>query len=306
MNAGPVCMAKRPRRRSAPRTAVLFPGLLTSNIRSVSLPPESPDAFVGQVRQHPRIAAGGARRAVADEPPIKSPSPEHETGLKPHARSIHIASTQLPGFGREDGDKRLHANANAPDHWGPMSNPDPLLMSADIARMASERPDLDEELVQAIYQHLVLIESRQPTIDELRAYVDRVSSLDQDKLRQRLGLGARPRRGPRAPAKPGGGRPMEPGTAAMTTRDEIQPTRPDRRRTARGPGRPGWTDELFWMRYQEALDRATPPYTYRSIAPHFETLDGTRGTDPEYVRKLVGRHGVPPAAEPGSVGSSPP
>ena len=95
-----------------------------------------------------------------------------------------------------------------------MSNPDPLVMSADIARMASERPELDEELIQALYQHLVLIEGRQPTIDELRQYVDRVSSLDQGKLRQRLGLGARRRRPPRGPAKPGRGRPK--GTGLLT------------------------------------------------------------------------------------------
>lgn len=187
-----------------------------------------------------------------------------------------------------------------------MRHPDPLIMSADIARMASERPEFDGELVQALYQHLVLIEGRQPALDELRDYVERVSSLDQDTLRQRLGLVARRRRGARAPAMRGRGRPTELGKAEMATRDEIEPTRADRRRAARGPGRPGWTDELFWTRYQQALDRATPPYTYRSIAPHFETLDGTRGTDPEYVRKLVARHGLPPDWEPGSVGSSPP
>lgn len=186
-----------------------------------------------------------------------------------------------------------------------MSHPDPLIMSADIARMASERPELGEELTRALYQHLALIEGRQPTIDELRDYVERVSSLDESALRQRLGLVSPRRRGPRPPAKPDGGRPAQPGSAVMTSREGIQPTRADRR-TARRPGRPGWTDELFWMRYQEALDRATPPYTYRSIAPHFETLDGTRGTDPEYVRKLVGRHGLPPDRERGSAGSSSP
>ena len=93
--------------------------------------------------------------------------------------------------------------------------------------------------------------------------------------------------------------------AVTAPREDPESASGIRRRAARRPGRPGWTDELFWARYQEALDRATPPHTYRSIAPHFETLDGTRGTDPEYVRKLVGRHGLPPAVEPGSAGSSP-
>lgn len=82
-----------------------------------------------------------------------------------------------------------------------MSNPDPLIMSADIARVAAERPELDDELLTALYQHLVLIEARQPTPDELREYIDRVSCLDQETLRQRLGLGPRRKRGRRpAPA----------------------------------------------------------------------------------------------------------
>jgi len=99
-----------------------------------------------------------------------------------------------------------------------MTNPDPLLMSADIARVAAERPDLDEELVTALYQHLVLIEARQPTVDELREYVERVSCLDQDTLRQRLGLGPRGTRGRQArrversaPAGLGRGRPRGSG-----------------------------------------------------------------------------------------------
>ena len=95
-----------------------------------------------------------------------------------------------------------------------MRHPDPLIMSADIARVASERPELGEELVQALYQHLVLIEGRQPAIDELREYVDRLSSLDEQALRQRLGLVARRRRGHGAPAKPGRGRPK--GTGLLT------------------------------------------------------------------------------------------
>jgi hypothetical protein len=96
-----------------------------------------------------------------------------------------------------------------------MSHPDPLIMSADIARMASERPELGEELTRALYQHLVLIEGRQPTIDELRDYVERVSSLDESALRQRLGLVSPRRRGPRPPAKPKRGRPKGSGQLTM-------------------------------------------------------------------------------------------
>ena len=191
-----------------------------------------------------------------------------------------------------------------------MSNPDPLIMSADIARVASERPEMGEELVRALYQHLVLIEGRQPEIDELRSYVDRLSSLDEDALRQRLGLGRR-KRGPLGPAMPRRPTPTRTTSTAAErmavgagvheesghepARAEAADAEPaDRRSAARGPGRPGWTSELFSTRYQAALDRATPPYTYRSIAGQFETLDGSVGADPDHLRKLVKRYGRPP------------
>ena len=191
-----------------------------------------------------------------------------------------------------------------------MRHPDPLIMSADIARVASERPELDEELIQAIYQHLVLIERRQPTIDELREYVDRVSSLAQDKLRQRLGLGRR-KRGPRGPAmarRPSPTRTTSAVAEGMTfdagiheesghgrvQAEEADAGPADRRSVARGPGRPGWTSELFSTRYQAALDRATPPYTHQSIADQFEMLDGSVGPDPDHLRKLLKRYGRPP------------
>ena len=92
-----------------------------------------------------------------------------------------------------------------------MSNPDPLIMSADIARVAAERPEMGDELVRALYQHLVLIEGRQPTIDELRGYVDRLSSLDEHVLRQQLGLVPQRRPGRPAAARPGRGRPRGSG-----------------------------------------------------------------------------------------------
>ena len=95
-----------------------------------------------------------------------------------------------------------------------MRNPDPLIMSADIARVVAERPEMGEELVRALYQHLVLIEGRQPEIDELRGYVDRLSSLDERALRQRLGLVPRRGRARSTPTKPGRGRP--PGSGQLT------------------------------------------------------------------------------------------
>lgn len=62
----------------------------------------------------------------------------------------------------------------------------------------------------------------------------------------------------------------------------------------RGRGRPPWTADLFWSRYREAVARARAPHTYDALAPHFERLDGTVGTEPDYLRKLVGRFGLPP------------
>ena len=62
----------------------------------------------------------------------------------------------------------------------------------------------------------------------------------------------------------------------------------------RGPGRPGWTRELFWARYADARTRSAPPHTYAAIAAHFEMLDGETGTEPDYLRKLVKRFGLPP------------
>lgn len=168
-----------------------------------------------------------------------------------------------------------------------MTNPDPLLMTADIVRVAMERPELDVELVAALYQHLVLIEGRQPDVDELREYVDRVSCLDQDTLRQRLGLAPRRARGrrPRAAEPPPNARPTAPVVRPVASRG-----------LGRGRGRPGWTPELFAARYRAARERATPPYTDQSIAAHLEMLDGATGTEPDYLRKLVKRFGLPTSA----------
>ncbi len=171
-----------------------------------------------------------------------------------------------------------------------MTNPDPLLMSADIARVAAERPDLDDDLIGALYQHLVLIERGQPKIDELREYVDRVASLDEDKLRQCLGLGRR-KRGRRAPAM--ARRPI-PTRRTSIAAEVADGDPPDRRSVARRPGRPGWTSELFSTRYQAAQGGATLPHTYQSIADQFEMLDGSVGTDPDHLRKLMKRYGRTP------------
>ncbi len=121
----------------------------------------------------------------------------------------------------------------------------------------------------------------------LRDYVERVSSLDQDELRQRLGL-VRRKRGPRS--LPMATRPSR--TGEMSTAAHAVDA--DRRHAARAPGRPGWTSDLFALRYQAALERATPPHTYQSVADRFEMLDGSVGTDPDHLRKLMKRYGQTP------------
>jgi hypothetical protein len=86
-----------------------------------------------------------------------------------------------------------------------MSSLDPLLMSADITLLEAERPDLDVVLIAAIYHHLLAIEGRQPSLDEFREYVEHVSCLGEEALRQHLGLELRrPRRRPQAVERPTG------------------------------------------------------------------------------------------------------
>lgn len=97
-------------------------------------------------------------------------------------------------------------------------SPDPLLMLADIARVAAERPELDETTVHAIYQHLVLTQGTHPTIDQARDYVDHLTSnLGERAVRQRLGLGPLRKGGRRAPAKQTRGRPKGSGHLSLAS-----------------------------------------------------------------------------------------
>ena len=168
-----------------------------------------------------------------------------------------------------------------------MRRPDPLLMLADIARIASERPELDEGLVRAIYQHQVLTSGRQPTLQQAHAYIEHLTvRLDDATLRATLGLGPGP-----------GRRANEPGETVNTAPDVGEARSSGRGAVARQsgrPGRPAWTRDLFWARYRVACSSTPPPHTYRSVAPAFESLDGTVGIDPEHLRKLAGRYGLPP------------
>ena len=45
----------------------------------------------------------------------------------------------------------------------------------------------------------------------------------------------------------------------------------------RGPGRPGWTPDLFEERWSDASRLTPPPRTFKALAKHFRALDGTVG-----------------------------
>jgi hypothetical protein len=163
-----------------------------------------------------------------------------------------------------------------------VSKLDPLLMRADIARVGAERPDLDHTIVRGLYEHFLDVQGRQPDLDEFRDYVDRItSSIEWLDLRELLD-------------------PHEPTVEERAAYEEAA-FHSDRVVNAvtvapgpRRPGRPGWTADLFWARYGDACARADPPCTYRSVARHFESLDGGRGIDPDHLRKLARRFGPPP------------
>jgi len=122
-----------------------------------------------------------------------------------------------------------------------MSRSDPLLMLADIARLAFENPDLDESLVRAIYQHQVISSGRQPTLAQAREYIGHLTShLDDATIRVTLGLPPAVRAVLESPAvpsvrtrRPGRGRPR--GTGLLTVanvRDVYKALRSERPRQA--------------------------------------------------------------------------
>lgn len=96
-----------------------------------------------------------------------------------------------------------------------MSRPDRLAILADIARVGAEYPDLGEEVVRALRGRLRWRQPHEPTLDEFRAYVERLSGLGADALRLELGLVAYPARHRPRPASPatapGRGRPRGSG-----------------------------------------------------------------------------------------------
>lgn len=88
------------------------------------------------------------------------------------------------------------------------------------------------------------------------------------------------------------GRDLAKESPASATTSEATETPRGR---ARNAGRPGWTPERFWTHYCDAVGRADPAHTNASIAAQFEMLDGVMGIEPDSLRKLVRRFGLPPA-----------
>jgi hypothetical protein len=151
---------------------------------------------------------------------------------------------------------------------------DYIRMRGHINRVKSEFPTLDPELIERICQHFILVRRSRRTFKKMRAYVvELISDHDEPTLRGMLGMSPKTNTG-----------------ASGRRRTEIAAGGQSRRPR----GRPGWTAELFWDRYREACERAGQPHVYRTIAAHFLMLHGERGTDAEYLRKLVRRYGLPP------------
>ena len=161
-----------------------------------------------------------------------------------------------------------------------MANLDYLQRRADILAALDEQPDRDYDIVEGLYGYFVAVRGRQPEPDEFRAYVHHISSSFEWRDLWELFSPHSPLTEEEKAARLGR---VAPGMAAGTAA-------PPRFR----PGRPGWTPELFWARYLDACARSTPPHSFRSVAPNFDTLDGVRGIDPDHLRKLARRFGLPP------------
>ena len=65
----------------------------------------------------------------------------------------------------------------------------------------------------------------------------------------------------------------------------------------RGPGRPSWTPELFWEHLRAAIKASRGDDRLATWAAKFEALNGARGVEPETLRRLINRYGMPPTSE---------
>ncbi len=161
-----------------------------------------------------------------------------------------------------------------------MTDLDNLRRRADIRRGLEMNPDRDDFIVEGLYAHFVAVQKRQPEGDEFPEYVHLISSTHEWLELWELFSSSSPLTDEEKEAR----------LRRVAPRMAVPTAAP----LSHQPGRPGWTAELFWARYHDACEHADLPLTYRSIAQHFVALDGTQGTSPEYLRKLVRRFGRPP------------
>jgi hypothetical protein len=154
------------------------------------------------------------------------------------------------------------------------SHPVPLPAQADIAAVVNET-GLSHELVARLREHLTGIHEKPPDREDLGLYAAYgAEHLGEGGLRLYLEMPADPDR----PATPAARWLVE----QMAAEDQAWSKR-----------RPGtWFDGKFWVAYLDACKRATPPFTSRSVAPHFDTIAGKRGISPDYLRRLIRRFGV--------------
>jgi hypothetical protein len=109
-------------------------------------------------------------------------------------------------------------------------------MLADIAQVASEHPDIDPGLIRALYQHLLMVQGHQPSIDEAREYIARLtSSVDEATLRAQLGLEVTRSEGPRTSPTPTAARGRPKGTRSVPREQIIDVYRTLRRNYGRAP-----------------------------------------------------------------------
>ena len=137
-----------------------------------------------------------------------------------------------------------------------------------VARVNRDVDAFNSDLPGVIHRALQKLKSR---LDRLRA---------QDDLVGALGVPRTPLEEPRTALE----MPRHPGPARRRGSIEAnggESTTPATHESVRGPrsgpGRPGWTRELFEEHWREAMAATPQPRTFPALAAHFRAFDGTLG-----------------------------
>ena len=158
-----------------------------------------------------------------------------------------------------------------------LNHPDPLPAQADIAVVAAET-GLSLELVERIHEHLVEIHEEPPDARGSRACTPRTAPSISAK-----GDSASTSRCPPTPT-------IRPRLSALRLLEkwaaEAEAWRKRRRPRT-------WTKGEFQLRYVDACRAMRRRRTRRARSrPHFVTLAGKQGIDPDHLRRLIRRFGV--------------